>query len=67
MGDIILRLVPLPTTVNGLTVQDEEGKYNIYLNSKHTHEAHIETLKHEMQHINSNDFTSDLYIKKIEG
>ena len=66
MENIILRLVPLPTTVRGLTVQDDEGKFNIYLNAKFSHEAHIQTLQHEINHINSNDFSKSLHIKDFD-
>lgn len=66
MSNIICRLVPLPVTVKGLTVQDEFGDYNIYLNNHLTHEANQQTLQHEIQHITNNDFSKDSYIKYIE-
>lgn len=66
MADIFLRYISLPPTVKGLTVQDEAGDYNIYLNSKLTYEAHTETLQHEIKHIDSNDFSKFVPIKEIE-
>jgi hypothetical protein len=66
MSDIYLRYIPLPCTIKGLTVQDEEGRYNIYLNSKLTYEAHAETLQHEIKHIVNNDFSNPSHVKKIE-
>jgi hypothetical protein len=64
--EIFLRYVALPATIRGLTVQDEEGKYNIYLNSRFTHESHTKTLQHELEHIEGNDFSKALHIKDIE-
>ena len=66
MEDVFLRYIPLPHTVKGLTVQDEAGDYNIYLNARLTYEAHTETLQHELQHIDNNDFSKLLHIKEIE-
>lgn len=66
MADIFLRYISLPPTVKVLTVQDEAGDYNIYLNSKLTYEAHTETLQHEIKHIDSNDFSKFVPIKEIE-
>lgn len=66
MNDILLRYIPLPPAVKGLTVQDEAGDYNIYLNARLTHEAHAKTLQHEIKHINDNDFSKLLHIREIE-
>lgn len=64
--DIIIRYVSLPHTVRGMTIQDEEGNYNIYLNSRLSHEAHIATLQHEIKHIKNNDFASPSHISELE-
>lgn len=34
MDEFILRLVDLPVTVNAVTVLDENGDYNIYVNAR---------------------------------
>lgn len=66
MGNIVLRYIALPTTVKGLTVQDEEGDYNVYINARLAFEANQQTLQHEIQHITSNDFEQLLHVKDIE-
>ncbi len=66
MDDVILRYVSLPAAVKGLTVQDESGDYNIYINTRLTHEANQQTLQHEIKHIASNDFQKFAHIKSIE-
>ncbi|HBQ87199.1 MAG TPA: hypothetical protein DD811_12095 [Syntrophomonas sp.] len=67
MDNIFLRYISLPSTVKGLTVQDESGDYNIYVNARLTHEANQQTLQHEIQHIANNDFSRDLHVKDIEN
>lgn len=66
MNNIVLRYIALPTTTRGLTVQDEEGDYNIYLNTRFTFEANKKTLQHEIQHITNNDFDKFQHVKDIE-
>jgi len=66
MDDIFLRYIPLPVTIKGLTVEDKSGNYNIYLNTRLSYEANVETLQHEIQHITNNDFNSGSHIKNIE-
>lgn len=66
MDNIFLRYAALPSTVRGLTVQDEAGDYNIYVNARLTYEANQQTLQHEIQHITSNDFNKLSHIRNIE-
>lgn len=66
MDKIILRYIDLPCTVKGLTVQDEEGDYNVYINAKLSYETNQQTLQHEMQHIVNNDFNQLMHVKDIE-
>jgi len=66
MDNIILRYVPLPTTTKGLTVRDETGDYNIYLNARLAYEANAETLQHEIKHIIKNDFARASHVREIE-
>jgi len=66
MDDIFLRYIPLPTNIKGVTIEDESGNYNVYLNTQLTYEASVETLQHEIKHITNNDFHSFLHVKDIE-
>lgn len=66
MGDVFVRYLPLPCTVKGLTVQDDAGDYNVYLNARLNHESHIETLQHEIKHIFNGDFQKLINISDIE-
>ncbi|HWQ74709.1 MAG TPA: hypothetical protein VN441_05290 [Syntrophomonas sp.] len=66
MDRVFLRYMPLPTTVKGLTVQDSDGDYNVYINARLAYGANLQTLQHEIQHIDNNDFQKQLHIKDIE-
>lgn len=57
----------MPLTIRGFTVPDENGDYNIYINSDLSDEAKAETLKHEKLHIENNDFESDELARDIEN
>lgn len=56
MEEIYTRLIDLPTTIRGYTVRDKEGDYNIYLNTRISQEARLETYEHELKHIEQGDF-----------
>ena len=51
----IVRTVPLPTTIKGMTVPSDDGAYNIYINSNYTYECQQIALYHELKHIVYND------------
>lgn len=66
MDNIYLRCMPLPCKVHGMTVRDEEGDYNVYLNARETYEANQKTLQHELRHIRGDDFDRQAPIEDIE-
>lgn len=51
-----IRLIPMPSFCGGFTLEDENGDYNIYVNEGLCHLKIEETIKHEMRHIENNDF-----------
>ena len=59
-NDYIVRLIPLPTRVNGFTALDDEGLYNIYINEGLTAEGQRRVLRHELAHIRLNHFYLDM-------
>ena len=54
-----VRLVPLPLTVDGVTLPNDDGNFDIYINSCHTKEHQEETLAHELNHIRKEHFYND--------
>ena len=62
-----VRMVNFPVTVKGVTVMDETGFYNIYINSRLDFETQKETLAHELTHIRRGDFFSDESLEDVES
>ena len=66
MEEVYVILVRLPSTIYGVTVKDENGDYNVYINSNLSVSAQNRALEHEMKHIERGDFYSDIGIEKLE-
>ena len=64
MEEVIVRLIDL--TVPGVTVLDEDGNYNVYINARLSFEERKKTLAHELRHINKEHFYSDLSVADCE-
>lgn len=47
----ILRLAPLPARVNAVTVVDNNGDFNIYVNEALSIEEQRRAYRHELEHI----------------
>lgn len=56
MDIITTRLIDLPTTIHGCTIQTADGDYVIIINSRIGYGKQVETYAHEMRHIANNDF-----------
>lgn len=59
MEERIVRFIPLPEHVGGFTLVDENGDYNIYLNSRLSEAGRKNALDHEVAHITSGHFYDD--------
>ena len=57
----------LPCTINGMTVKDSSGFYNIYINAHLCVEAQKKAILHELTHIKRNDFYSLADIQQVEN
>lgn len=66
MNDIIVRHITLPTTIHGFTARDSEGDYNIYINDRIGYFQQEKTIRHEMKHINDDNF-EEHDVDLIEG
>ena len=56
MGLVFIRLIDLDLKVDGVTVMDCDGNYNIYINSRLSYEDQQKTIDHELNHINMGHF-----------
>ena len=53
---VIIRIIDLPPTVQGITIKDENDDYNIYLNAKLSLDGRGDAFRHEVEHIRSGHF-----------
>lgn len=65
--NVFIRKIPLPCGVRAFTVPDEQGDYNIYINSNLTIEQQRKSLEHEKAHIKRGDFEKDSSAVIIEA
>lgn len=56
MGNIMIRIVDLPTSVKAYTLTDSNDDYNIYVNSYLNSIEQKKAVEHEKQHILANHF-----------
>ena len=54
--DYCIRYIDLPLTTKGMTVEDGNGFFNIYINQNLSVEQQEAAIRHELEHINRGDF-----------
>lgn len=64
--NIYIRKIPLPYGVRAFTLPDEQGDFNIYINSNLSSSQQYISLSHEVQHIMNNDFLKEISAAEIE-
>ena len=66
MTDTYVRLVSLPIRVEGVTLPNDDGSFDIYINSRLSPLRQQETLEHELRHIRHEHFYLDMDISRME-
>ena len=66
MIDYYLRLVDLPRSVEGVSVPNNDGSYDIYINALLSPARRQEILEHELNHIRQEHFYLDMPISLME-
>jgi len=59
MDGVFVRYIHLPSTVYGVTVKDENGDFNVYINENLSAPARDRAIEHEMKHIKRGDFDDE--------
>lgn len=54
MNNVLIRELNFPIEIEGATVPDANGDYNIFINANLSPEKKKETLEHELRHIQCN-------------
>ncbi len=65
MDDCFVRTIKLPGSVRGITIPNDDGTFNVFINSSLSSECSSDTLKHELNHIKKDHFYDDT--KTIEA
>lgn len=66
MNDYYVRITELPDRVGGVSVPNNDGSFDIYINSLLPPGQQQETLEHELEHIRREHFYLDIPIGQIE-
>ena len=66
MIDYYLRLVALPRSVEGVSVPNDDGSFDIYINFLLPPQRWQEILEHELNHIRQEHFYLDMPISLME-
>jgi hypothetical protein len=66
MGNVLIREIELPATVEGVTVIDTNGDFNIYINSLLSPAKKQEALEHELRHIQCDHHYQDTSVADNE-
>ncbi len=66
MDEIICRHIGLPAKVNAVTVVDDNGDFNIYINANLSYEEQKKAYRHEVRHIRKNHFFIQKAVKDCE-
>lgn len=66
MTDTYIRLVPLPASVQGVTLPNDDGSFDIYINTRLSPARRQETLEHELRHIRGEHFYLDMPLDRME-
>ena len=61
-----IRYIDLPCCVNGVTVMDRDGFYNIYINARLDYPHQQQAIRHELTHISRGDFFREDKLERIE-
>lgn len=67
MKEHCVRYIALPYSIPGMTVEDDGGYYNIYINSLLAESEQRCALIHELRHVLRGDFDADKPLSEVES
>lgn len=67
MNNVLVRELNFPIEIEGVIVVDNNGDYNIYINSNLSDEKKKETLDHELRHLQCDHHYTDVPIVQAEN
>ena len=66
MDNIFVNFLELPSKVRSFVIANCDNTYTVVLNSKHSHEQHLISYQHEVEHILRGDYDKKCSADLIE-
>jgi len=61
-----IRYIDMPSATKGMTIEDSDGFFNIYINASLSAAEQEEAIKHEIRHLERNDFDTKKSLLEAE-
>jgi Zn-dependent peptidase ImmA (M78 family) len=58
-SQIFVRMIPLPIAARAVTLPNDDGTFDIYINANLPPEMQVRALEHELEHINQDHFYNE--------
>lgn len=62
-----IRYIDMPSVTKGMTIEDADGFFNIYINASLSAAEQKEAIKHEIRHLERNDFDTEKSLRDAEA
>lgn len=66
MVDYYIRYVDMPSVTKGMTIEDSDGFFNIYINASLSAAEQEEAIKHKIRHLERKDFDTEKSLQEAE-
>lgn len=67
MMEYYIRYIDMPSVTKGMTIEDSDGFFNIYINASLSAAEQEEAIKHEIRHLERNDFDTEKSLREAEA
>ena len=61
-----IRYIDMPSVTKGMTIEDSDGFFNIYINASLSAAEQKEAIKHEIRHLERKDFDTEKSLQEAE-
>lgn len=61
-----IRYIDMPSVTKGMTIEDADGFFNIYINASLSAAEQEEAIRHEIRHLERNDFDTEKSLQEAE-
>lgn len=66
MMEYCIRYIDMPSATKGMTIEDADGFFNIYINASLSAAEQEEAIKHEIRHLERKDFDTEKSLLEAE-